>query len=126
MTGPDEVTSWMELLVWLSIIAIPAATTIVGLWVQSRRSASKHANLAEDVDAVKQQVCNSHPPEQNLRDDIDEIKAALLELDRRTARIGDEIRVDRENSRAMQRDLYAQTARTERVIAKYHPDEIGD
>ncbi|NDK91027.1 DUF2746 domain-containing protein [Gordonia desulfuricans] len=112
----------MELLVWLSIVTIPAAVTVVGLWIQSRRAASKHTELAENVGAVKEQVKNSH--DTNLRDDIDEIKAALLGLDRRTARIGDEIRVDREQARQVSRDLYAQVARTEHVIAKYHPDEV--
>lgn len=119
--GPDEVTSWMELLVWLSIIGVPSITTIVGLVIQSRRSAEKHSKLADDVQVVRDQVVNSHTT--NLRDDIDAIKAHLVELDRQTVRISNEVRADREQSSRIESDLYDHVRRAQHLITKLFPGE---
>ena len=70
---------------------------------------------------IGEQVTNDHTT--NLRDDIDELRVSMVDIDSRTTRIGDELRIDREQQRAMARDFYAVAAAARRIVEKYHPGE---
>lgn len=88
---------------------------------QTRYLEGRHIALKEDVNEVRDQVSNSH--DTNLRDDLDKIGDKVDDIDRRTRRIGDEIRRDRDDFKALRKDTYRAIDKSERIIAKYHPDE---
>ncbi|WP_336793031.1 DUF2746 domain-containing protein [Gordonia malaquae] len=129
MTGPGNVDSWFEFVIW-SAIAIAGMIGAVGSLRAARHSL-----------ATRNQVENDHSS--NLRDDLDRLSAkidrlaevqatsnaAVARIDDRTARIGEEVRTDRamrrEADAEIRRDLAATVERTERVIAKYHPDDAA-
>lgn len=126
VTLPDSggLPPWAYIVV-VALIALPP--TIIA-WMNFRQA-----------QAIKHQVQNDHST--NLREEMDErhaqivdrldqyhgclgnISRALDSLDRRTARIGDEVREDRADFDELRRTTHQAIRRAESVIAKHHPEE---
>ncbi|GAA4399617.1 DUF2746 domain-containing protein [Tsukamurella soli] len=120
---------------WGVIIVILAGlfgvvSAVVGPLVTVRVARRQTQELVQKhIGPVADQVKNTH--ETNMRDDIDKILSEvrmilrqLADIDHRTARIGDEVRINRDEFVDLRKDTYELSARVERVIAKHHPQEV--
>lgn len=122
------------------LTAVAGAITAIVIAV---RGARRHAEAADDIAAVRDSTVNGHP--RPMRYDLDdvlvevraaraevaEVKSQVTKLDERSARIGNEVRRDRQARRAedtrIRADLAKAIERSERVVAKYHPEALdGD
>lgn len=113
------------------LIALPGILAAVFTW-----------RIKVQANEIRDQVTNDHNT--NLRDDIDRLAArvevavaeveglarqrdqdalAIVDLDRRTNRIGEEVRTDRAQLLKVEADLYQLEAGARRVVTRYHPEE---
>ncbi|MGB3706751.1 DUF2746 domain-containing protein [Gordonia sp. (in: high G+C Gram-positive bacteria)] len=109
MAGPSNIDSWFEFIVW-SIIAVAALAGAVQSW----RGRREHRKQSATIEEVREQVSNTH--DTNLRDDIDRLIDAVDRIDSKQDAHGTTL------SKFM-REMYAATARQDRIAAKYHPEE---
>lgn len=138
MPNPGGLPPWA----YIIAVAIIALGPTVLAWMNHRQG----RRIRDQGERIRHQVENDH--DSNMRDEQDERHAAIMDrldeltknddqtaecirnidrslnsLDRRTGRIGDEVRADRRDFDELRREAYAAMRRAESIIAKHHPDE---
>lgn len=114
-SGPTSIDSWFEFIVWLLLVTVPTITTVLlANRAQSKRSASKHSQLAEDVTEVKDQVKNSHRT--NLRDDLDRLTSIVESLAADIRGLRNDVEFDRGERRQHRRDIKDRFERIEEKL----------
>lgn len=130
MTYPAGADSWFDLAAYL-LVAVPGIVASVLAWrikvsaaaTEEQVSNDHTSNLREDIDEIRAAVAEMHR-DQNRK--LDEHSVTLVEVERAVGRIGSEQRADRTQVQEIARDLYASVQRQERIVSKYHPDDARD
>ena len=116
MTGPANIDSWLEFIIWAILAAavlIGAVSGIVSMWHARRIS-----DVPEAVQEVKEQVKNSHST--NLRDDVDCTAAKVDAVDTKVDRLSGVV----DAIHQALREIRSQMARQDRIVARHHPEEM--
>lgn len=104
MTGWYNSDSWMDivdhLLLVLGVLSVAVATAAVPVWVANHKATkTERAKNAKTLEAIRHQVENDHPDDENMRDQIDRIErkiesqgVILQEIQDRQNDHGDDIR----------------------------------
>lgn len=130
MTDPAGADSWFDLGAYL-LVAVPGIVASVLAWrIKASTAATEEqvsndhtSKLREDIDEIRAAVAEMHRDQSRK---LDEHAVTLVEVERAVGRIGSEQRADRSTISDLERDLYASISRQERIVSKYHPDDARD
>lgn len=125
MSGPANIDSWFEFVIWMMIAggSVAAATMGAVAMVRSGRNSAHAQEAATDARVVREQVQNDH--QTNLRDDLDRTTAKVETVDSKVDRLAGVLESMERQQNAFMREIRKQTNRQDVIAQKYHPEEYS-
>lgn len=125
-----DANDWFDIGAYF-LIALPAILAAVFTWrikvqaneIRDQVTNDHNTNLRDDIDRLADRVEVAVAEVEGLARQRDQDALAIVDLDRRTSRIGEEVRTDRAQLLKVEADLYQLEARSRRVVTRYHPEE---
>ena len=117
MTGPANIDSWFEFIVWMAI-AIGALVTSVAA-IKGARHAREGRN---ETRAVRDQVQNDHTS--NLREDLDRVDEKVDQVDTKVDRLTGRVDELLRGFEIFAREQRHAPAKQAAIAAKQHPEDM--
>lgn len=126
----NDANDWFDIGAYF-LIALPGILASVFTWrikvqaneIRDQVTNDHNTNLRDDIDRLAARVEVAVAEVEGLAHQRDQDALAIVDLDRRTNRIGEEVRTDRAQLLKVEADLYQLEAGTRRVVTRYHPKE---